>query len=137
MKTGFEECILFSYIKSCIQEVCPVSLVKATLQASLTLFWTRSSTKNFYKITQNSSFSITSPEHTNYNLLGRHVVHSPYIAETLMAKDIVIFPLQQLGFALDLKKSVLTPTQRIEFLRVTVDLLIMTLSLPEKKVSMV
>ena len=54
-----------------------------------------------------------------------------------MAKDIVIFLLQQVGFVLNLKKSVLTPTQRIGFLGVTVDSLIMTSSLPEKKVSKV
>ena len=59
------------------------------------------------------------------------------IEETLMARDTVIFLLQQLGFVLNLKKSVLTPTQRIEFLGVTVDSLIMTLSLPKKKVSKV
>ena len=57
------------------------------------------------------------------------------IEETLMGRDTVIFLLQQLGFVRNLKKSVLTPTQRIEFLGVTIDLLIMTMSLPEKKVS--
>ena len=57
------------------------------------------------------------------------------IEETLMARDIVIFLLQLLGFVLNLKKSVLTPTQRIDFLGVTVDLSTMTLSLPQKKVS--
>ena len=59
------------------------------------------------------------------------------IEETLMVRDTVIFLLQQIGFVLNLKKSLLTPTQRIEFLGVTVDSLIMTLSLPEKKFSKV
>ena len=59
------------------------------------------------------------------------------IEETLMARDTVIFLLQQLGSVLNLKKSVLTPTQRIEFLGVTVDSLIMTLSPVEEKVSKV
>ena len=59
------------------------------------------------------------------------------IEEPLMARDTVIFLLQQLGFVLNLKKSELTPTQRIEFLGVTIDSLTMTLSLPEKKVSKV
>ena len=40
--------------------------------------WTRPSTNNFYKITQSCSFSAASPEHTNYNLLGRRVVDRPY-----------------------------------------------------------
>ena len=61
------------------------------------------------------------------------IVHT--IEKALMVTDTVIFPLQQLGFVLNLKISVLTPTQRIEFLGMTVDLLIMTLSLPKKKVS--
>ena len=42
------------------------------------LFWTNPSTKDFYKITQNSSFSVASPGHSNYNLLGRHVFDRPY-----------------------------------------------------------
>ena len=78
MKTGFEGPILCSSIKSCIQKICAVSLVREALQVSLPLFWTRPSTKNFYKITQSSSFSATSPEHTKYNLLGQHVVNRPY-----------------------------------------------------------
>ena len=56
------------------------------------------------------------------------------IEETLIARDTANFLLQQLGFVLSLNKSLLTPTQRIEFLEVTVDSLIMTLSLTEKKV---
>ena len=54
------------------------------------------------------------------------------IEETLIARDTANFLLQQLGFVLNLNKSLLT--QRIEFLQVTVDSLIMTLSLTEKKV---
>ena len=54
------------------------------------------------------------------------------IEETLIARDTANFLLQQLGFVLNLNKSLLT--QRIEFLGVTVDSLIMTLSLTEKKV---
>ena len=50
------------------------------------------------------------------------------IEETLMTRDTVIFLLQQLGVVLNLKKSVLKPTA---------DSLIMTLFLPEKKVSKV
>ena len=45
--TGFQGCILFSSIKSCIQNICLVSLVREILKVSLPLLWTRSSTKNF------------------------------------------------------------------------------------------
>ena len=64
-------------------------------------------------------------------LIGRTV------EETLMARDTAIFVLQQIKFTLNFKKLVLTPTQRIGFLGVTVDLLTATLSFPEKEVSKV
>ena len=70
--------------------------------------------------------------HLNDMLLIGHTIE-----ETLVVRDTVIFLLQQLGIFLNVKKSALTPTQRIEFLGMSVDSLIMTLSLPEKKVSKV
>ena len=97
-----------------------VSLVREALRVSLSLFWTRPSTKNFCKITQNSSFSVASPEYTIIIYLGD-----------------MLFLLQQPGFVLNLKKSVLTPTKDIEFLGVTLDSLMMNLSLLEKKMSKV
>ena len=59
------------------------------------------------------------------------------IEEKLIARDTVVFCLQQLGFVLNLQKSVLTPIQRIQFLGAAVDSLIMTLSRSEKKASKV
>ena len=51
LQIEFEGCLVFSSIQCYIQKICVVSLVKETLQVSLSLFWTRSSTKKFYKIT--------------------------------------------------------------------------------------
>ena len=59
------------------------------------------------------------------------------IEEMLIARPTVNFLLQQPGFVLNLKKSVLTPTKDIEFLGVTLDSLMMNLSLLEKKMSKV
>ena len=137
VQTGFEGCILFSSTKSCILKTCAVSLVREALQVSLPLFCTSSRTKNYDKTTQNSSISVASVEHTNIVYLDDMLLIGHTIEETLMVRDTVISLLQQLRFVLNLKKSVLTPTQRIEFLGVTVDSLIMTLSLPEKKISKV
>ena len=75
-----------------------------------------------------------SPEHIIIIYLDDMFFIGHTIEETLIARDTANFLLQQLGFVLSLNKSLLTPTQRIEFLEVTVDSLIMTLSLPEKKV---
>ena len=47
-----------------------------------------------------------------------------------MARKTVMLLLQQLEFVLNLKKYVLTLTKRTELLRVTLDSLFMTLSLP-------
>ena len=139
VKTGFEGCILFSSIKSCIQKICAVSLVREALRVPLPLFWTTLSIKDFYKITQNSNFSVVLPEHTKYNLLGRHVADRPYNRRNVIGQRHSNLPSSTTRVSRELKKkkSVLTPTQRIEFLGVTVDLLIMILSLPEKKISKV
>ena len=133
MQTGFEGCILFSSIKSCIQKTWAVSSDKKALRVFLSLFWARPSTKNFYRITQNSSFSVASPDRTNYNLLGRNVVYRPYNRRNINGQRDSNLPSSTTRVCW----RRLTPTQRIEFLGVTVDSLIMTLSLPEKKVSKV
>ena len=59
---------------------------------------------------------------------------SQTIEDLEMARDTLIFLFQQLGFVINLKKSVLTPTQLIEFLRLMVGSVTMSLSLPEEKV---
>ena len=61
------------------------------------------------------------------DMLGRS------IKKVLIATDTVIILLQHLGFVINLKKSILTPQQKIEFLGLLVDSLNMSLSLtPEK-----
>ena len=98
-------------IKSCIQKNCSVSLVRETLRASLPLFWTRPTTKNFYKITQIPVSVLHRLNMLIKTNLDDMLSIGHTIEETLMARDEVIFLRQQLGFVLNLKKSVLTPTQ--------------------------
>ena len=62
VQTEFEGRIFFSSIKSRAQKIFLVSLFWETLRVSLPLILTRLSTKNFYKITQNSGFNVTSTE---------------------------------------------------------------------------
>ena len=53
------------------------------------------------------------------------------LEETILSRDTVIYLLQNLGFVINLKKSVLHPTpQRIEFLGMIIDSVEMTMSLP-------
>ncbi|XP_057296294.1 uncharacterized protein LOC130625258 [Hydractinia symbiolongicarpus] len=55
--------------------------------------------------------------------------------EVLMARDTLIFLLQNLGFLINLKKSVLEATQKIEFLGMSVDSVTMSLYLTREKVT--
>ena len=55
------------------------------------------------------------------------------LQEIEMARDSTIFLFHHLGFVINLKKSVLTPQTRIEFLGIVIDSNAMTISLPEGK----
>ena len=54
--------------------------------------------------------------------------------ELLISRDTVIFLLTHLGFVINLKKSMLNPVQKIEFLGLEIDSVAMKLSLPQRKV---
>ena len=134
MQIGFEGCLLFSSIQCCIQKICVVSLVKETLRVSLSLFGIGPAPRNFTKLLKIPVSVLRRQNILVIIYLDDMLLIGHTIEETLVARDTVIFLLQQLGFVLKLKKPVLTPILRIEFLGVTVGSLIMTLSLPEKKV---
>jgi hypothetical protein len=55
--------------------------------------------------------------------------------EILMARDSTIFLLESLGFVINYKKSILNPTQCLEYLGILVNSLEMTFSLPSRKVT--
>ena len=51
-----------------------------------------------------------------------------------IASDTLIFLLQDLGFVINLQKSVLVPLEKVEFLGLEIDSVRMTLTLPQEKV---
>ena len=55
------------------------------------------------------------------------------LEETILSRDTAVYLLQNLGFVINLKKSVLQPTQRTEFLGMIIDSVEMTVSLPQEK----
>ena len=55
------------------------------------------------------------------------------LEEILMSRDTLTFLFQHLGFVINLKKSVLKPSQQIEFLGLKIDTHTMTLALTEEK----
>lgn len=48
--------------------------------------------------------------------LDNMLLISEKLEKLFMGKDTITFPLTQLGFLINLKKSILTPVQQIEFL---------------------
>ena len=134
MRIGFEIRTLFSSIKSDIQKVRSIPLVRETLRVSLPLYLTGPNTTKFLRNYSKFQFSLLRRLsiliiiYLDMLLMGRTIV------KTLMAKNTAIFLHLQVEFVLNLKKLVLTPTQRIGLLGVTVNSLTATLSLSEKKV---
>ena len=63
------------------------------------------------------------------------ICHS--LEEIFMSRDTVIFLLQNLGFIINWKKSVLTPVQEIEFFGLTMNSVTLKLSLSKTKVQKV
>ena len=59
------------------------------------------------------------------------------LQEIVMSRDTIIFLLQNLGFAINWKKSVLTPVQEIEFLGLTINSVTLELSLNKTKIKKV
>ena len=56
------------------------------------------------------------------------------LEETILSRDSVIYLLQNLGFVINLKKSVLQPIQKIEFLGMIIDSVEMTVPQSQEKV---
>ena len=84
------------------------------------------SPRNFTKLLK---ISVSMLSRLNIYLDDMLIGHT--IKETLMARSKIAFLLQQVRFVLNIKKSVLAPTQRMKFLEVKVDSLIKNLYLPE------
>lgn len=100
------------------------------LPVSLPMYWSQSSTKNFYEANENSNSSSKEIKCSVNSVFRRH---SDSLQEINMARDTLIFLLQHLGFTINMKKSVVEPVHQIQFLGVEVDSLNLKLSLPPEK----
>ena len=80
------------------------------------MFWTRSSNMNLHEIAHSSSFSLMSTERTNYNLLWQLVVNKPCNQRSVDSQGNLFSSATRV--CTETKKSVLSATQRIEFLGV-------------------
>ena len=65
--------------------------------------------------------------------LGDMLIMARSVQELIFHRDTVIYLLQNLGFVLNFKKSVLEPSQKIEFLGMFLDSMKMEITLPQEK----
>ena len=66
--------------------------------------------------------------------LDNFLIITKNVEQAIVSGGIVIYLLENLGSFINLKISVLHPTQRIEFLRIMIDSVEMIVSLPQEKV---
>ena len=133
-QTGPEGCILPCPIGSKLEEVCKVSVEGDPLRVHVSVFWTRPSAKGIYKV---PIFLLRKINIRVIKYLSDVLILSQAIQEAHISRDTVIYLLQNLGFIINIKKSILHPWQKIEFLGMEIDLIKMTLSLTPENVQKV
>ena len=104
VQTGHEECLLFSTTSSNLNKICQIFMVRKPLRVSLTMFWLRPSTSNFLKASISVLRRINIPV---IIYLDSMLLMGQTMKETLMSRDTTIFPLQHLGFIVNMDKSIL------------------------------
>ena len=100
----------------------------------LLTFWSGPSFSDFHKTSEDPSCLIKEDQCKNNNIFGRHVSNGPNVKKISQAKQTFIFLLQNLGFAINLKKLQLTPVKEIEFLGLVINSVNMTLAFYQEKV---
>ena len=134
MQTGPEGYILQCPIGSKLEEIRKVSVEGDSLRGHAPVFWTRPSTKGVYKVIENSNLSPEKNQHQSDNIFGRYADFE--LHNTRSSHESRHSYLSRAEFELYnkyIKKSILYPYQKTEFLGMEIDSIIMTLSLtPEK-----
>ena len=133
MQIRHEEFLLFGSLVQKLQGQSSFSIVREALRIRLSVFWLRTSPNNFYQNFRSVNIPNKEIEYQNSYLSRRHVVAGKVNQGGSDSNRYSVFSLQHLGFITNLKKSILTPQQKIEFLGLLVGSLNMSLSLtPEK-----
>ena len=118
-----------------LKKVCEICLVGKSLRICLPVFWVRTCSQDIFKTIKGTNSSTETAEHLviylhDILLMGR-------TEEISMSRDTLIFLVQHLGFAINLKQSVLKPSQQRYFLDLKIDTHTMSLALTEKKIEKV
>ena len=120
MKDQTKRCIFFSAIKSQIPKICEFQAEKYNLSVSLPLLWP--GTSMMRKL--------------NVRLIIYQddiLLMAASVEELTLERDTLIYLLQNLGFLINIKKSVLQSCQTIQLLGMEITSIDMTITFPEEK----
>ena len=90
---------------------------RKSIRTCVPMFWSVFSSKNIYKINENTSLSLEKTLHQDDNLLRRKAFDGSHPKGLLMARDTLIYLLQNSGFLINIQKSVLNPTSTFGIFR--------------------
>ena len=115
------------------QEICAFPVGRDTLRVPLSLFRAGSSITDIYKNSKNTHFITKKATDQGNNSFRRHAIDVTN-NRGIVNQQGLIFLLTHLGFVINLKKSMLDPVQKMEFLGLEIDSVARKLSLPQRKV---
>ena len=111
-----EGCLLLHSSSSKTSEIYPFLVGSSIIQIPLSMFWTGTSSSNFYKASKYPNSSSKKNQHSDYHLSGPYALDDPNNRRSECGKGYIDFLLQQLRFIINLKKSEVFANQISEFL---------------------
>ena len=90
--------IFFSSPQQIRSKVCQISMVRQPIRISLPMFWTRASSKNFYKIIKSPNCSLETGQHSNHCLPRRYVANGEDVTRNSHGKRHTDFSIATFGF---------------------------------------
>ena len=134
MQGRLERCILRCSIEQSITEFCIFQVERQTLPVYLPLLCLDSSLSSFYKVDENPNSCNKKVEWEDYNLSRQYLDNGRVQGRVTDTERYSIFLLQNLGFFINFKKSVLHQCHILEFLGLEIDSLNMRVELSKEKV---
>ena len=113
-----------------LSKIFKIPVERQSPQISVPLFCSLLSAKSGYKTHESTNLSIEKTLYIDYNLLRQYTFNGGLMG----GKDTLTYLLQNLGFLINVQKSMLNQTSALEFLGVLVNFQDMILRLPIEKV---
>ena len=127
MKGAPKRCLLLRSFSQESSKIYSISMEGKRLRAPVSMFRPGSSTSDFYKVIK---IFIEADSNQNVHLSGPHIADESDYKRSRNSQGYVYFSIAESIH----QKSVLVPLQKIEFLGLKIDLVRMTLTLPQEKV---